>query len=126
LGGRVVFYDVPRVQGMLAMSRALGDPSLKPYLTAEPRVVEGLLAPENDFAVVACDGVWDVLKPGDVISMVRDVREVARAAKRVVAEALASGSTDNVTVIVLDLRQHTCRMDREKMEILGVLDRANE
>jgi serine/threonine protein phosphatase PrpC len=125
LGGRVVFYDVPRVQGMLAMSRALGDPRLKPYVSAEPRVVEGLLAPENDFAIVACDGVWDVLKPGDVISMVRDVGEVTRAAERVVTEALASGSTDNVTVIVCDLRQHTAPIARDKMEILAVLDRAN-
>ena len=126
LGGRVVFYDVPRVQGVLAMSRALGDLSLKPYVSAEPRVVEGLLAPENDFAIVACDGVWDVLKPGDVISMVRDVGEVTRAAERVVAEALASGSTDNVTVIVLDLRQHTAELARKKMEILAVLDHAGE
>jgi protein phosphatase 1L len=62
LGGRVITYAVPRVQGMLAMSRALGDPILKPYVSPEPRIVEGILGSENDFAVVACDGVWDVLK----------------------------------------------------------------
>lgn len=126
LGGRVVFYDVPRVQGILAMSRALGDLGLKPYVTAEPRIVEGFLGTENDFAVVACDGVWDVLTPNKVMSIVRDAGEAQRAAERVVAEALASGSTDNVTVIVLDLRQHTAELARKKMEIREVLDHAKE
>lgn len=126
LGGRVIQYDIPRVEGVLAMSRALGDRTLKPYVSAEPRVVEGLLGSENDFAVVACDGVWDVFTPDKVMDIVRRAGDTERAAERVVAEALASGSTDNVTVIVLDLRDHTASMAREKMEILAVVDRAND
>jgi protein phosphatase 1L len=124
LGGWVVTHAVPRVQGILAMSRALGDPVLKPYVSAEPRIVEGLLGSENDFAVVACDGVWDVLKPHDVIRVARDVGDPQVAAERIVAKALAAGSSDNVTVIVLDLRQHTAGMARKKMETVVVLDRA--
>jgi serine/threonine protein phosphatase PrpC len=126
LGGQVVTYTIPRVQGVLAMSRALGDPGLKPYVSSEPRIVEGLLGSENDFAVVACDGVWDVLTPDDVMKTVRDADGPQPAAERVVAKALASGSSDNVTVIVLDLRQRTAQLSRHKMEILKVLDRANE
>jgi protein phosphatase 1L len=126
LGGRVVTHAVPRVQGILAMSRALGDPALKPYVSAEPRIVEGLLGSENDFAVVACDGVWDVLTPHDVIGVARDVGDPQAAAERIVAKALAVGTSDNVTVIVLDLRQHTAELARRKMEILTVLDRAGE
>ena len=126
LGGQVIFYGVPRVQGMLAMSRALGDQGLKPYVSAEPRIVEGFLGSENDFAVVACDGVWDVLTPHDVIEIVRDLDYPQGAAERVVAKALAVGSTDNVTVIVLDMRPHTAEMKRKRMEILAVLDRANQ
>ena len=124
LGGVVVTLAVPRVQGILAMSRALGDPSLKPYVSAEPRIAEGLLGSENDFAVVACDGVWDVLTPQDVIEVARDVGDPQAAAERIVAKALGAGSSDNVTVIVLDLRQHTAQIARRKMEILAVLDRA--
>ncbi len=125
LGGWVITYVVPRVQGMLAMSRALGDPALKPYVSPEPRIVEGLLGSENDFAVVACDGVWDVLKPHDVIEVARDAGDPQAAAERIVAKALAVGTSDNVTVIVLDLRQHTAKLARKKMEILAVLDRAS-
>jgi protein phosphatase 1L len=127
LGGKVVVYGVPRVQGMLAMSRALGDPGLKPYVSSEPRIVEGILGSENDFAVVACDGVWDVLTLRDVMNVVRDRGDDPQeAAERVLAKALAAGSTDNVTVIVLDLRQHTSQLKRKKMQILAVLDRAGE
>ena len=126
LGGRVITYVVPRVQGMLAMSRALGDPVLKPYVSPEPRIVEGLLGSENDFAVIACDGVWDVLKPQGVIGTARDVGDPQAAAERIVAKALGAGSSDNVTVIVLDLRQYTAKIGREKMEIVSILDRAGE
>jgi protein phosphatase 1L len=126
LGGSVITYGVPRVQGLLAMSRALGDRVLKPYVSPEPRIVEGILGSENDFAVVACDGVWDVLKPRDVVGVARDVGDPQLAAERIVAKALSAGSSDNVTVIVLDLRQYTAQLARRKMEILAVLDRAGE
>ncbi len=106
------------------MSRALGDQALKPYVSPEPRVVKGLLASENDFAVVACDGVWDVLTPSDVIEVARRADGPQEAAERIVAKALSVGSRDNVTVIVVDLRQYTARIARRKMEIVSVLDRA--
>ena len=126
LGGRVISWDIPRVEGMLAMSRALGDPELKPYVSPEPRVVEGLFAVENDFVVVACDGVWDALTLDEVIATVREEKDPGRSAQKIAALALASGSTDNVSVIVLDLRDHTRGLARHKMEILSVLDRANQ
>jgi len=126
LGGRVVTYVVPRVQGILAMSRALGDRTLKPYVSPEPRIVQGLLGSENDFAVVACDGVWDVLRPREVIQVARDAKDPQKAADRVVAKALSAGSTDNLTVIVLDLRERTANVPRKEMEILSVFDHAND
>lgn len=126
LGGKVISWDVPRVQGVLAMSRALGDPGLKPFVSPDPRIVEGRLGAENNFVVVACDGVWDVLTPEEVMTVVWDVEEPNQAAESIVSRALASGSTDNVSVIVLDLRNHTRSLARKQMEIISVLDRANE
>lgn len=124
LGGSVIVWGVPRVQGILAMSRALGDPSLKPFVTSEPRVAEGLLGKENDVAIIACDGVWDVLKPQEVVLMARQERDPQKAAETIVAKALDAGTTDNVTVIVLDIREYTAAFSREQMEILSVLDKA--
>ena len=60
------------------------------------------------------------------VGVARDVSDPQLAADRIVAKALSAGSSDNVTVIVLDLRQHTAQLPRRKMEILAVLDRAGE
>ncbi len=122
LGGKVISCGVARVQGVLSMSRALGDAHLKPYLTAEPRIVEGYLGRENQFALLACDGVWDVLKEEDVINMVTSVADAEKAAIAVSTKALDYGSSDNITVIVLDLRSYVKQLKREKMEITKLVD----
>lgn len=124
LGGSVIIWGVPRVQGILAMSRALGDPSLKPFVTPEPRVAEGLLGKENDIVVIACDGVWDVLKPAEVLTLARQEPDPQKAADAIVARALEAGSADNITAVVLDLRDYTNALSREHMEMLSVVDKA--
>ena len=40
LGGRVIYWGRWRVEGVLAVSRSIGDAKLKPYVTAEPDIVE--------------------------------------------------------------------------------------
>lgn len=124
LGGSVISWGVPRVQGILAMSRALGDPGLKPFVSPEPRVVEGLLGRENDVAVIACDGVWDIMTTEEAVGLARMADDPEQGAAQIVRRALERGSTDNVTVIVLDLRARTAELTRETMEIVGVLDYA--
>ena len=122
LGGRVISYGVPRVEGILAMSRALGDTGLKPYVTSEPRIVEGYPGEENDYAVLACDGVWDALTPDEVIEIVRTVVDPRAASEEISKMALNRGSTDNITVIVLDLREYVKGLKRKMMEITGIID----
>ena len=39
-------------------------------------------------------------------------------------EALDRGSTDNITVIVLDIRQYTAAFGRDGLHVTRVLDRA--
>ena len=124
MGGKVITYDVPRFQGVLAISRAIGDTYLKPFVIAYPRILEGNLSCENDYAVLACDGVWDVLEPEDVMDIVRKEQKPQVVAEKIVKEALFSGSTDNITVIVVDLKDYTREINREKMEILRI--RENE
>jgi serine/threonine protein phosphatase PrpC len=59
-----------RINGSLNLSRALGDydykqaPALGPagqMVTAVPDVRHLALAPGDEFALLACDGIWDVL-----------------------------------------------------------------
>ncbi len=122
LGGEVLYYGTPRVQGILAVSRALGDAGLKPYISGEPRIVQGYLGAENDYAILACDGVWDVLSADDVIRTVRIFTDPKRSAEEISRKAIQHGSTDNITVIVLDLREYVKNLEQKKMEITKVID----
>ncbi|XP_062210725.1 probable protein phosphatase 2C 30 [Phragmites australis] len=71
-GGRVIFWDGARVFGMLAMSRAIGDSYLKPFVIANPevRVVERRDG-EDEFLILASDGLWDVVSNEVACNVVR-------------------------------------------------------
>ncbi|KAL0456655.1 UNVERIFIED_CONTAM: protein phosphatase 2C 37 [Sesamum latifolium] len=60
-GGRVIFWDGPRVLGVLAMSRAIGDNYLKPYVISEPEVTITERTAEDECLILASDGLWDVV-----------------------------------------------------------------
>jgi len=126
LGGSVIVLGVPRVEGILAISRALGDSCLKPYVSAEPYITEGTLGSENDLAVIACDGVWDVLSPEAVIETARQETDPQKAAEKISHKALDHDSTDNITVIVLNLRGHTSSLGNREMTIVNIYDRLKD
>ncbi|OEL18041.1 putative protein phosphatase 2C 30 [Dichanthelium oligosanthes] len=71
-GGRVIFWDGARVFGMLAMSRAIGDSYLKPFVISDPevRVVERKDG-EDEFLILASDGLWDVVSKEVACKVVR-------------------------------------------------------
>ncbi|CAN6981397.1 hypothetical protein BRARA_I05360 [Brassica rapa] len=60
-GGRVIYWDGPRVLGVLATSRAIGDNYLKPYVSSEPEVTVTDRTEEDEFMILASDGLWDVV-----------------------------------------------------------------
>ena len=60
-GGGILFDG--RVGGSLAVTRALGDHSLKSNgVIAKPYIQKHLLKTGDKFLIIACDGVWDVLE----------------------------------------------------------------
>ncbi|KAI5478743.1 hypothetical protein MNV49_004668 [Pseudohyphozyma bogoriensis] len=74
------FVEFGRVNGNLALSRALGDFEFKQntsldaehqIVTADPDVIVHEPTPEDEFLVIACDGIWDVLSSQQVIDFVR-------------------------------------------------------
>ncbi len=52
---------------MLAVSRAIGDASMSPFVSAEPFINSVELNNDAQFLILACDGVWDVLSDEDVL-----------------------------------------------------------
>ncbi|PVU96719.1 hypothetical protein BB561_001011 [Smittium simulii] len=77
-GGGTVEYG--RVNGNLALSRALGDFDFKrndkisdeeQIVTALPDVISRKITADDDFIVIACDGIWDCLTNAQVAHYVR-------------------------------------------------------
>ncbi|XP_062225878.1 probable protein phosphatase 2C 9 isoform X2 [Phragmites australis] len=60
-GGRVIYWDGARVLGVLAMSRAIGDGYLKPYVSSEPEVTVTERTDDDECLILASDGLWDVV-----------------------------------------------------------------
>ncbi len=111
-GGFVMLNGVWRVQGVLAVSRAMGDFPLKEkgVITAEPDVLSfriGDLA-SGCVAILATDGLWDVFSNENAAAVVRRFLtqrpgDLDGAARRLVELAYERDSTDNVTVMIIDL-----------------------
>ena len=60
LGGFISYIGCWRAMGILAMSRAIGDLFLKPYVSPEPDVSSLAIDDGDQFFVLASDGVFDV------------------------------------------------------------------
>lgn len=50
-----------RVQGVLAVSRGIGDIHLKEWIIAEPDVKKLQITPDCEFLILASDGLWDAV-----------------------------------------------------------------
>lgn len=73
----------------LAMSRAFGDFCLKDYgLIATPDVFYRKITKQDEFVVLASDGIWDVLTNNEVINIVASAPRKSTAAKMLVKRAV--------------------------------------
>lgn len=108
LGG--VIYD-GYLNGQLSVSRALGDWHLKGQkgsnypLTSDPELEEIVLTEEDEFLIMGCDGLWDVMSSQYSVTIVRKElmlhNDPEKCSKELVKEALKRNSCDNLTVLVI-------------------------
>lgn len=70
LGGRVIFWGRWRVEGVLAVSRAIGDINLKPYVTCDPEIIHHSITPDDQYVILASDGLWDVMSNEEVGTLI--------------------------------------------------------
>lgn len=101
------FVTDGRVNGMICVTRSLGDHHMKPLLVCEPAVAAAAAVPAGSVLLVACDGVWDVLSAADVAALLAappsPAETAAECAKRVLKAAYDKGSADNLSVLVVRL-----------------------
>lgn len=115
-----LFFRSQRVMGKLAVSRAIGDSEFKrtqgrmmsefsctgPLVTPDPDVTCTCIKPtEDEFLILACDGLWDVSSSQDAVNLVlKDLAQglkVSEISQHLVNNALQNGSRDNVTAMVV-------------------------
>lgn len=90
-----------------SLLRAIGDVSLQPYITCEPEIIESEIEPEDEYLVLASDGIWDVMSNDEVAKLVMNsspFRDFINIGKKLCTEAIILGSTDNVTALIVDLK----------------------
>jgi len=126
-----------RVMGELAITRAFGDKSFKmgikamleeetdrgalneneiakdltaPLVSAEPEIASMVLSHNDEFLLLACDGLFDVFRSQDAIALARQELIAHRGEPAEVARILSDQairvrrSRDNVSILIIILR----------------------
>ncbi|MFS7888831.1 putative protein-serine/threonine phosphatase [Helianthus anomalus] len=127
-GGFVLDWDVPRVNGILAVSRAIGDVSLKRYgVIAEPEMVSWRnMTAIDGYLVISSDGVFESLTLENVCQHIED-EETGTTTDRfpflpsyslaycIVKTAMERGSSDNLSAIVVPLAQAPGEVHKDEL-----------
>ncbi|CAH8313391.1 unnamed protein product [Eruca vesicaria subsp. sativa] len=111
-GGYVdTFNGVWRIQGSLAVSRGIGDAHLKKWVIAEPETKMLRIDEEHEFLILASDGLWDKVSNQEAVDIARpfcvgtEVKPLLLACKKLVNLSASRGSSDDVSVMLIPLRQ---------------------
>lgn len=124
LGGIVdLRHGVWRVQGSLAVSRAIGDSHMKEWITAEPDSRKIEITSDCEFLILASDGLWDKVSNQEAVEIARpfcvdrqpNLKPVGAgpidACKKLVELAVTRKSQDDVSVMIIQLRRFCKKED---------------
>ncbi|KAG1685639.1 hypothetical protein DVH05_007763 [Phytophthora capsici] len=98
--------DVPRVNGQLAVSRSIGDVSLKSFISCDPEVQTRKITKNDRFLILATDGLWDVVTNKQAAQLASRFKDPQACADALMELALDRHTTDNVTVLVVKLEAY--------------------
>mmetsp|Transcript_9982 Transcript_9982/g.30478 ORF Transcript_9982/g.30478 Transcript_9982/m.30478 type:complete len:441 (+) Transcript_9982:89-1411(+) len=117
------FVSSKGVNGVINVTRALGDLDLKehkeitfPDLTftsdliiSEPEFTEFEITHQDEFVIVASDGLWGKITSSAAVKLAKKVldtcHDARRCAKALLKAAYDAGTLDNITVMVVLLRE---------------------
>lgn len=116
------FVEFGRVNGNLALSRAIGDCEFKrnaslsaeaQIVTADPEIIVHDITGEEEFLVLACDGIWDCLSNQQVVDFCRrgiaQGKDLTKICEEIMTHCLAPDSEiggvgcDNMTFSIVAL-----------------------
>ncbi|KAG5034154.1 hypothetical protein JHK87_009064 [Glycine soja] len=117
------FIHAGRVNGSLNLARAIGDmefkqnkflPAEKQIVTANPDINTVELCDEDEFVVLACDGIWDCMSSQQLVDFVREQlhleTKLSAVCESVLDRCLAPSTAggegcDNMTMIVVQFKR---------------------
>ncbi|GLT98516.1 hypothetical protein SLE2022_160180 [Rubroshorea leprosula] len=125
-GGKVINWNGARVLGVLAMSRAIGDRYLRPWIIPVPETTFMTRTDEDECLILASDGLWDVMSNEEAGEVARHLLRRRRrlkttdgvspaqaVAKNLTDMAYGRNSSDNISIIVVDLKSRKTRQPRQ-------------
>ncbi|KAH8366868.1 hypothetical protein KR084_010523, partial [Drosophila pseudotakahashii] len=122
-GGRVTLDG--RVNGGLNLSRALGDhayktnlelPAEEQMISALPDIKKLIITPEDEFMVLACDGIWNYMSSKEVVDFVRfrlkdESKKLSNICEELFDNCLAPNTMgdgtgcDNMTAVIVKFKE---------------------
>lgn len=95
--------------GDLSLSRAFGDGDNAPYISQKPDIFLNKITSETKYIVMACDGLWDVINSEDLGKVINNILNKNKKTNNLAVEladwALKNGSTDNISLIIIEVIQ---------------------
>jgi serine/threonine protein phosphatase PrpC len=94
--------------GDLSVSKAFGDGDNAPYISQKPDVFYKKICNMTKYVVMACDGLWDVINNDELYLLLDNLKKNNKEnlAIGLATEALRRGSSDNVSVIVIEIKKN--------------------
>ncbi|XP_058097614.1 probable protein phosphatase 2C 74 [Magnolia sinica] len=96
-----------RVQGSLAVSRAIGDVHLKDWIISEPETNQLRLTSDCEFLIIASDGLWEKVTNQEAVDVVMRHKNSIESCKTLVDISSSRGCKDDITVMVVYLQNFT-------------------
>lgn len=89
-------------------TRSLGDFDLRPVVKSEPEITSRPRSSEDEFLILATDGVWDALDNQTAVDVVRPLitgpeSSIERAADKLIRQSHCRGSKDNALALAIRL-----------------------
>jgi len=91
--------------GDLSLSRAFGDEDNAPYISQKPDVFYKKICKLTKYIVMGCDGLWDVIANDELYNLLESYKKnkSKNYASDLVTESLNRGSTDNISIIIIEI-----------------------
>lgn len=93
-----------RVYGQLMLSRCFGDFELKPYgVISTPDITRTEIGNDDEYIVIASDGIWDVLEDEEVFLLSKEVANSNDFVHLIAKTAFMKGTMDNMSCFVIKI-----------------------